>query len=402
MRKFVALILAMLLTLSMLTACGPKGNNGNTPKDEPNVDEPLPPVKLLFPDPFTGLEKTAGFPDGQRCLAVMVNNISACRPQRGLSDAVVLYESKVEGGITRFMGLFEDYTKVNDIGPVRSARDQFFRMVLPMQPLYAHIGRSGITQTYIDDNNFNELDLDGNTTNFIYRDKSRISQGYATEHTAYTNAELLQAAIDKRDINMERNYNSSIFDFVPYDENNGIREMSGEIADSVTVVHSETYRTYFDYDKATNKYMMSQYSGTTHARHKTVDENNAQQLGFENLFIMFADISTYPYPGGNLNAEGVDKGDPNYQKVDMDNGGLAFYISNGKAEKVRWFKGAAGEVLRFTDMDENSLKINCGKSYVSFVDLDEYEKFGYTSAQEQPVKETIDNTKETGEVEAAE
>ncbi|MEG2081702.1 MAG: DUF3048 domain-containing protein [Oscillospiraceae bacterium] len=394
MKKIIAITLALVLTLSMTTACGKKGNgDGTTPDAE--VQEPTPTPRLYFPDPFTGWEKTNEYPDGQRALAVMVNNISACRPQRGLSDASILYESKVEGGITRFMALFQDYKKINDIGPVRSARDQFFRLILPYQPLYAHIGRSGITQTYIDDNNYGNLNLDGNDTNFIYRDKNRINQGYSVEHTAYTNAELIQAAIDKRGFDMNRDYNSPLLNFVPYDENGGVREMNGDKADSVTVVHSETYRTYFDYDAATSKYMMSQYSGTLHARHKTVDENNNQQLGFENLFIMFADITTYPYPGGNLDKNGNDKGDPNYQKVDMDNGGIAYYFSHGKVEKVRWFKGPAMERLYFTDMDENLLPINCGKSYISFVDLDEFYNFGYTAADEAPIEETIDTSKVT-------
>ena len=36
----------------------------------------------------------------------MVNNIVAARPQRGLSKADILFEIKVEGGITRFMPVF--------------------------------------------------------------------------------------------------------------------------------------------------------------------------------------------------------------------------------------------------------------------------------------------------------
>ncbi|MEG3029865.1 MAG: DUF3048 domain-containing protein, partial [Oscillospiraceae bacterium] len=125
MKKVIAITLAMVLALSMFTACGKKENGGAT-MGEPET-EPTPTPRLYFPDPFTGIEKTNDYPEGQRTLAVMVNNISACRPQRGLSDASILYESKVEGGITRFMALFQDYKKINDIGPVRSARDQFFR-----------------------------------------------------------------------------------------------------------------------------------------------------------------------------------------------------------------------------------------------------------------------------------
>ena len=142
--------------------------------------------------------------------------------------------------------------------------------------------------------------------------------------------------------------------------------------------------------------MMSQYSGTLKARHETIDENNGEQVGFENVLIAFADIYTYPYPGGNLDSNGNDKGDPNYQCVDMEYGGIGYYFTNGRVEKIRWFKGGAPDLLKFTDWDENPLEISCGKSYIGFVDLDEYERFAYAAAEEEIVEETIDsNVSET-------
>ena len=65
-------------------------------------------------------------------------------------------------------------------------------------------------------------------------------------------------------------------------------------------------------------------------------------------------------------------------------------------EQIRWFKGGASDPLVFTDMDENPLVLNCGKSYIGFVDLDEYERFEYVGPEEEIVEETIDNTQEAG------
>ena len=321
----------------------------------------------------------------------MVNNISAARPQRGISQASILFESKVEGGITRFMAIFEDYTELEgDVGPVRSGRDQFLQWAMPMQALYCHIGRSGITQTYIDSFNYNDLDLDGQNRVFTYR---RDRPGYKVEHTSYTNTEKLQAAIDKYEYDMDKTYGSTVFNFVRYDENNGWRELGGKLIDDISIVHSEVYRTYFAYNADAKKYMMSMYNGTKGTREQTIDENNGQQLGFENVIVAFADISKYPYPGGGAY-------DPNYQKVDLSYGGLGYYFSNGRMEQIRWFKGGASEPLRFTDMDENPLVLNCGKSYIGFVDLDEYERFEYAGPEEEIVEEEIDNTQaDAGEVE---
>ena len=40
---------------------------------------------------LTGEPKGADYPEGQRITAVMVNNIVAARPQRGLSKADILF-----------------------------------------------------------------------------------------------------------------------------------------------------------------------------------------------------------------------------------------------------------------------------------------------------------------------
>lgn len=49
------------------------------------------------------------------------------------------------------------------------------------------------------------------------------------------------------------------------------RSLSGEDALSVGIVHSNSYRTYFDYDVTSNKYRMSQYSWTVGGVRDTVD-----------------------------------------------------------------------------------------------------------------------------------
>ena len=46
----------------------------------------------------------------QRPVAVMIENTKACLPQYGIGNAGVIYECVVEGGITRMMAIFDDYT----------------------------------------------------------------------------------------------------------------------------------------------------------------------------------------------------------------------------------------------------------------------------------------------------
>ena len=379
MKKLLSVFLAALMIASVFTGCVPAPEGNDT--QEPEIVEPTPPP--YTPNPWTGYERAADFNTDMRATAVMVNNISAARPQRGLSQANVLYESKVEGGITRFMAIFEDYTKLEgDVGPVRSGRDQFLQWAMPYYALYCHVGRSEITQTYINTFDYNQYDVDGANKPFIYR---RNRPGKAYEHTAYTNAELLQEVIDKNEINMNKFYNEPIFDFVDYDlVPGGERELVGEPATEVSIVHSEAYRTYFTYDEASGKYLMSQYNGSKGIVEDTIDENNGVQLSFENVMVLFSDISTYPYPGGN------PKGDPNYQNLFLDWGYKGYYFANGTMERIEWGKGGPPDPLYFTDRDGNPIEINCGKTYIAFVDDDEKERFQWAAPGQEIEEEEVD------------
>ena len=52
----------------------------------------------------------------RRPVAIMLNNLKPAQPMSGVSYADVVYEYVVEGGITRLMGLFENYDGLEKIG----------------------------------------------------------------------------------------------------------------------------------------------------------------------------------------------------------------------------------------------------------------------------------------------
>lgn len=70
--------------------------------------------------PLTGLPGEAG-----RILAVKIDNIVNARPQTGVNSAAVVYAIEVEGGISRFLAIYDsNHLPPGDaIGPVRSARE---------------------------------------------------------------------------------------------------------------------------------------------------------------------------------------------------------------------------------------------------------------------------------------
>ena len=68
--------------------------------------------------PLTGVQRHV--PD-RPALAIKVENLPDARPQAGIDKADIVYEEPVEGGITRFIVLFQSQD-ASRVGPVRSAR----------------------------------------------------------------------------------------------------------------------------------------------------------------------------------------------------------------------------------------------------------------------------------------
>ena len=389
MKRKLLVLTALLSLCVLLAACKKSDDTISTPAStatssagpEATPEPTLPPYEANV---LTGEPKGADYPEGQRITAVMVNNIVAARPQRGLSKADILFEIKVEGGITRFMPVFTDYKTIGEIGPVRSGRDQFFRLILPWQALYIHEGQSVVMQQYGID--FSYGNLNNNDGANGYRDYGRVNwagKSYnngtlALEHTMYTNSDNIQEYIDNNKVDMNKTYNSTFFNFVDY-RLGTTRDLSTSIDSAYTdkygpvvgdgeyveIVHSQSYKTRFIYDSASNTYKMQQNYSDGQWR-DTVDEAaDNKVLTFPNVIVLYTDIHTYP---------GHEAKDLQYAEYAW--GGIGYYCYGGKCEKIYWQKGTPLEALRLYYLTEDGqcsdtpVEINTGKSYVAVTDVD--------------------------------
>lgn len=389
MKRNFLCVLAVLAACVMLVACKKSGTDiGTSSSTAVSATETPAPTPTLPPyeaNVLTGEPKGADYPEGQRITAVMVNNIAVARPQRGLSKAQMLFEIKVEGGITRFMGVYNDYNDIGEIGPIRSGRDQFFRLILPWQALYVHEGQSVVMQQYALDYDYGLLNNNDGADG--YRDYGRVNwqglsynNGLKIEHTMYTSTDNIAKYISDNNVDMNRTYNSTFFNFVDYRQENAVRDLTNSqdsaqstkdgavVTDGeyVEITHSKSYKTRFIYDAASNTYKMQQNYSDGQWRN-TVDEGNGNvQLAFPNVIALFTDIHVYP---------GHEAKDLQYAEYSW--GGIGYYCYGGKCEKIYWQKGTPLEALRLFYLDENGqcsdtpVEINMGKSYVSIVDVDE-------------------------------
>ncbi len=387
MKRTLLCVLAVLAACTMLVACKKSGTDTISSEAPASTQEPqatpeptLPPYEANV---LTGEAQDENYPVGQRMTGIMINNITVARPQRGLSRAQMLFEIKVEGGITRFMALFNDYNDIEEIGPVRSGRDQFFQLILPWQALYIHEGESVFMRQYAKEYEYGNLNnCDGANG---YRDYNRVNwqglsygNGLALEHTMYTSGENIKKYIEDNDVDMNRDYNSTFFNFVDY-RTNEVRDLSNSLdsaysdkygpvvqdGEYVAITHSQSYKTRFLYDSASTTYKMQQYYSTDGSWRDTIDEEYDQQLNFTNLVIIYTDMAAYPGDSHDI------------QNVDYGNGGIGYYCYGGKIEKIYWQKGTPLEALRLYYLtpdgqcSDQQLDVNIGKSYVTVVDIEE-------------------------------
>jgi hypothetical protein len=98
--------------------------------------------------PLTGAPAPAGKIPQRAAVAVKVENLPQARPQYGLDQADIVFEEPVEGGITRFIAVYQCQSAPR-IEPVRSARFVDLDILEPLgQTLFAY---SGAIQPVVDE-----------------------------------------------------------------------------------------------------------------------------------------------------------------------------------------------------------------------------------------------------------
>lgn len=274
----------------------------------------------------------------KRPIAIMLNNLKLASPQSGISDADILYEAIVEGGITRFLGIFETLDKTS-IGSVRSARHYFVSFADEYDAIFVHYGETTYATKKIKELGINNLSgLTGIAETVFYRDKSIKAphNAFATEEGIRKGAEIKGYRLD-----YEKGYEGH---FTFYEENTDI--VSNQAAKKVTLNFTSYTNPYFTYNDEDKLYYRYQF-GTEH-----IDKNTGKQLAFRNIIVQF------------VKEWDIDKHD--YQTMDLANAkGNGYYITNGKLVEITWTKNESTRKMRYYDKQGHELVMNPGKTYIA-------------------------------------
>lgn len=334
------LVLLLCLALCFAVGCGEAEetlsvDEGNKIEEEVKEEE-----KKVAVNPLTGIADLEPNKAEDRPVAIMVNNISIAQPvQTGLNKADVIYETEVEGGITRLLAVYQDISKVEQIGTVRSARYVYFDLALGHNAVYVHHGQDGyhVQPRFTSKNHF----VVGTNSGGI-----RVSNGLASEHTLYAYGDKLVKAIKDNGISFENGNPSSWVKFADESEKVTL-EGAGT---SVKVPFSASYVTNFKYNEETGKY--TRFFNNTERK----DYITKETVEVKNIFVLKTQIATF----SNC-TDGYKHQDVKLQ------GGDGFYIVNGTSVPIKWSKGAAENGLKFTTADGAELTVNAGNSWVCLV-----------------------------------
>lgn len=357
--KIISIIMALSLTMLTFTACGGDKEYEKSDVTESTTESTTEAPKPTNVNPLTGVADLSEEAIGARPIAIMVENSPEARPQWGFSAPDVVIEGMVEGGITRMMWLFADYTKIPKVGPTRSARHDYVEIALGMKAIYTHWGGSGQTNNtyaYATMNKYKVDHIDGIAYEGTYfkRDSSRTAP-----HNGYTNGELIGKAIKNLKIDVKANGTDwTMFKVVE----DGVRLPFGGAsggAAEVNVTYSSSYKYSFKYNAETNTYF-SNLNGKA-----VTDGSNGEKVAYTNLIIMYANVD------GVQTSVSQDK---KLREWDLSSGN-ALWISNGSGEQITWKKGDATSPLKFYGSDGKELIVNKGKTYIGVVPLDQKANF---------------------------
>ena len=349
MKRFVLSMLSVFCCLALLLCgCGGADTSDKLSSSDAASTDASDTAKTGYYNNLTGLyELDSKEKESARPLAVMINNITiAQKVQTGLKSASIVYETFVEGGITRLMAVFKDSASIPQLGSLRSARYSYVDLACGHDAVYVHAGLDpNYCKAYMDELNLDDYDLN---TGYGAPYQFRVNNGLATEHTMFSNGELLAAAMKdaNRRMTVDEKHAGAWANFA--DEDVSVKP-SGDDAQNVSVYFSGSYVTNFAYDSDLGLYKKSN-RGTP-----CVDADSGDVYSYKNVFVLFTKVGRFS---------------DNYRMYSELNGGEGYYICNGKYQPITWSKGGTYDSFRFMDEAGNDLTVNAGNSYVCITDKD--------------------------------
>lgn len=282
--------------------------------------------------PLTGLKIKDASAQTKPVTAIMLENSPDARPQSGLKQAEVVYEAIAEGGITRFLALYQQQ-KPSLIGPVRSLRMYYVDWLAPYDASVAHVGGSAAALKEIRNGKYRDIDQFFNASTYW-----RSTDRYAP-HNVYTSFKNIDA------LNAQKKYTSSNPEvFARTDP--AAKETPTATKINVTM-SSATYNSSYTYKAKTNSYARSQ-GGAAHT------DREKGQITPKVVIVMESRMQTVMEDGWR-------------EQYQTTGSGKVTIFQNGDVIKGTWNKKNRASQLVFKNSSGEVIELVRGQTWISVI-----------------------------------
>lgn len=289
--------------------------------------------------PLTGV---AGEPVQRPALAVKVENTDMARPQSGLDQADVVWETIVEFEVSRLVAVFQSQVPPT-IGPVRSVRPMDLPIISPLHGLFAYSGGQPGILALVGPSGAQSLSHDSGVDGL-----ARISTRSAP-HNVYADPTKLWAQADAG----HQASPSEQFAFAP-DAAQATAVTAGTPASQLAFNLSSYAKPQWSWDAASGTWLRSE--GTTPATVAT-----GARISAVNIVSI-----TASHPDSGFDAQhGAPV--PTYNLVGSGDG---FIATGGKTIAVTWKKDAQDKPLQLFLPDGSPATLAPGNTWVELVPLE--------------------------------
>ena len=340
MRSRIALV---ALGVVSLTSAACSGGGGKQPEKAASISPSSTAVSDGAvkadgpPAPLTGVPDSSRASAERPSIAVKVDNAPEARPQSGLDVADVVYEEVVEGGVTRFIAIFQSTPPGGSglAGPVRSVRPMDPNVLAAYKGLIAYSGGIPAFRSLLHKAPVQDVDVDIATDAYTW-DNSR-----AAPHNEYVSPEKLWPKATKANAAPP----AAMFDFRAAGDPFGDAD-----AHHIVIPYSPRQTSIYDWDAASGTWKRTS-NGTPH----TVA--SGAQIAPQNVIVQFVAMHSLDY---------VDQSGTKVVESTVTGTGDAWILSGGRITKGHWSKDSASSPTKFTDSAGHAVKLTPGRTWVNF------------------------------------